>query len=163
MYAEWGMEFMMQEKRLKIAGERSEEKDSRIVLQLLHHLIRNRPALLHPLLLKERKINLPLISPKFPQQWGPLSPSHWPHQTPLNLPAKQDQGPCSFARTISIQMPSTRLMGNARVTGDAAFQDYFWSTYHSSWGNCEGRVTWFLFYLSLFLDALGICDLFLPE
>lgn len=59
---------MMQEKRLKTAGERSEEKDSRIVLQLDHHLIRNRPALLHPLLLKERKINLPLISPKFPQQ-----------------------------------------------------------------------------------------------
>ena len=59
---------MMQERGLKKVGERSEEQDSRIVLQLLHHLIRNRPALLNPLLLKERKINSPFISPKFPQQ-----------------------------------------------------------------------------------------------
>ena len=57
---------MTQEKRLKKVGERSEEKDSRIVLQLLHHLIRDRPALLNPLLLKERKIDSCLVSPKFP-------------------------------------------------------------------------------------------------
>ena len=57
---------MMQEKRLKKAGKRSEEKDSRIALQLLPHLIRDGTALLDTLLLKGRKTNSPLGFPKLP-------------------------------------------------------------------------------------------------
>lgn len=43
--AEWGMGFMIQERRLKKGSNRSEEKDSRVLLQLLHHLISDRSAL----------------------------------------------------------------------------------------------------------------------
>lgn len=55
------------------------EKDARGAIQLLHHLIRGGSAL------PDRKKSSSLESHKLPLQQGPLSSSHLPHQTSLEL------------------------------------------------------------------------------